>query len=237
MTDHDLGGEMVVYPPRPSRHLLPEWWIAKNAWDFWAEYDDGKWEPATHQAIDDYVTPGSTYVDVGAWIGPTVLWAAPRAGRIIAVEPDPIAVELLIQNLAEYDNVEIVVGAIADHTGVAELAPHGEGFGSSMSRLAGGINQNNVWDMNAKVVVSCWTLQDLFDVCELEDVSLVKMDIEGGELEVLPTVCPFLAELGIPFLVSLHQEWHATTFDTSALYVFSEVNGDPQGNAPILCVP
>ena len=52
--------------------------------------------------------------------------------------------------------------------------------------------------------VSCWTLPDLFDVCELDNVSLVKMDIEGGETDVLPVVCPFLAELEIPLLVSMH---------------------------------
>jgi len=220
-----------------SPHLLPDWWIAKNAWDFWAQYDEGAWEPQTHDAINEYVTPGSTYVDIGAWIGPTVLWAAPLAGRIIAVEPDPIAVELLIKNPAPHENVEIIVGAVADHTGVAELAPHGEGFGSSMSRLAAGVNQSNVWDMNAKVVVSCWTLPDLFDVCNLEGVSLVKMDIEGGERDVLPEVAPFLAEQGIPFLVSLHRSWWASELDLRILNVFSEVRGDLTGDLAILCLP
>ncbi len=220
-----------------SPHLLPDWWIARNAWDFWADYDNGTWEPETRAAIIEQVTPGSTYVDIGSWIGPTVLWAAPLAGRVIAVEPDPVAQELLTENIAEHDNVEIIRGAIADHTGTAELVPHNQGFASAMSRLADGVNLPATWDPHKTVVVSCWTLPDLFDVCELDNVSLVKMDIEGGELEVLAGVCPFLAEARIPFLISLHPNFWKTPLDLGCFSVFSEVRGDLGGTDPILCLP
>jgi hypothetical protein len=52
---------------------------------FWQDYfASGTWEAFTLDTIDTYVTPDSTYVDIGAWVGPTVLWAARRGGRVVA---------------------------------------------------------------------------------------------------------------------------------------------------------
>ena len=33
-------------------------------------------------------SPGATYIDFGAWIGPTALFAASYANRVFALEPD-----------------------------------------------------------------------------------------------------------------------------------------------------
>ena len=45
------------------------------------------------------IEPDSTYVDIGAWIGPTVLYGGQIAARCITAEPDPTAREALEANL------------------------------------------------------------------------------------------------------------------------------------------
>jgi FkbM family methyltransferase len=181
-----------------------------SGWDFWADYDRGAWEPQTKEAIEHFITPGSTYVDIGAWIGPTVLWAAPHAGRVVAVEPDPVAFGCLLKNVLD-KNVDFVEGAVADHDGYVTMRAHNEGFGSSMTRMeADGLPPHTWLDQTAEDAtrqVPCFTIQSLFKNERIHDCSLIKMDIEGGESEVLPHLIPFLLEHRIPLHLSLHENW------------------------------
>jgi len=207
---------------------------AGMTWDFWTEADDGRWEPETHAIILEHVRPGSTFVDIGAWIGPTALWAAPVAGRVVAIEPDPVALDALIPNVAPYPNVEVIRGAISMHTGVTELCPRGA-FGDSMSRVIDGATAE--WDHTAAVCVSCWTLPDLFRTFAVKDVSLVKMDIEGGEADLLPTVAPFLRASKIPLLVSLHEPWCSRPLEKHWFNGFHSVTGEVSGFNTVLAIP
>src|SRR6185295_3331065 len=138
---------------RLSPHLLPDDWDEKHdGWDFWGEWERGTWEPGTREAIESHVTPGSTYVDIGAWIGPTVLWAAPIAARVLALEPDPVAYLLLVENTKHLPNVHRYGWALAAKPDMMWLAPsYNHGFGSSMSRL--NPPQERGWDISGAIKV------------------------------------------------------------------------------------
>ena len=43
--------------------------------------------------------PGATYIDFGSWIGPTVLFSTPYAGKVYALEPDPLAYKQVYWNV------------------------------------------------------------------------------------------------------------------------------------------
>lgn len=214
------------------RHGSPPGWP-----DYWKEYDEGRWEPGTHQHILDLVTPGSTYVDIGAWVGPTVLWAAPIAGRVIAVEPDPVALEALTYNTRSYPNVEIIRAAINNTTGTARIMPYGGDYGTSMTRLADHQITSIEWDASKFVEVDCYTLPDLFDQFDITDVSLVKMDIEGGEADVLDVVAPYLADKHIPLLCSLHQDWYSHPLPPNVFSCYREIREVTGGAPEILAIP
>ena len=53
---------------------------------FYAQLVAGNWEPATFDVLAAMVDSSTTYIDIGAWIGVTPLWAASRAKKVIAVE-------------------------------------------------------------------------------------------------------------------------------------------------------
>lgn len=40
---------------------------------FWRKATAGGWEPETFAVLDQHLSPDRDYVDIGAWIGPTVL--------------------------------------------------------------------------------------------------------------------------------------------------------------------
>lgn len=162
---------------------------------FWPGFADGSWEPTTFAAFDRILGPESRMLDIGAWIGPTVLYAAHRAKQVFAFEPDPIAFARLIQNL-NLNKIKNVVPYPVAVSNDWKVIPFGEktGYGDSMS--------SEIWakDDTEVAAVSFRAL--------LEDIrpDFVKIDIEGGE--------KFLFE-GNPFYKhrpTIHLSLHTPSF-------------------------
>ncbi len=165
---------------------------------FWRKAAAGQWEPETFAVLDKYLSPDSDYLDIGAWIGPTVLYAARRARHVWCFEPDPTAFRHLAWNLDLNDirNVSAFGVALSDRFGVARMASvRGEPGDSTSSLLHDGAHGNDT-------LTVAW---DQFEaVNDLSGVSLVKMDIEGAEFFVLPTLLPWLRKERPALYLSLH---------------------------------
>ena len=89
-----LGGEAYRLDPYHSK--------------FWRKASAGDWEPATFAVLDAHLRPDRDYIDIGAWIGPTVLYAARKARHVWCFEPDPTAFRALSWNL-ELNGIENVL--------------------------------------------------------------------------------------------------------------------------------
>lgn len=53
-----------------------------------------------------YCNKENTYIDIGAWIGPTVLYGACVSKHVYAIEPDPAAVSQLKKNSGKAFGIE-----------------------------------------------------------------------------------------------------------------------------------
>lgn len=169
---------------------------------FWGRVQAGEWEPDSFTVIDRFVAPGTTFVDLGAWIGPLTLYAAFAAGTVHAIEPDPVARAALQANvemnpwLAERIQVHAV--AIGDRTGLARLGniTSAEG-GDSMSSLL-------YSDAPTSWTVDCITLDRFLAAVDGAPPSLIKIDTEGTEVELLDAASDWLAAVRPPLLLSVH---------------------------------
>jgi FkbM family methyltransferase len=169
---------------------------------FWARVAAGNWEPDSFEVIDRLVIPGTTFVDLGAWIGPLTLYAAFVAGAVQAIEPDPVARAVLQANvelnphLAE--RIQVHAMAIGDRTGPTRLGniTSADG-GDSMSSLLYG-NARTSW------TVDCTTLDRFLTAIDGPPPSLIKIDIEGTEVELLDAAHDWLAATHPPLLLSVH---------------------------------
>ena len=83
------------------------------------------------------LTAGTPYVDCGAWLGPTVLYAASKGALVTAFECDPLAIEGLNWNLSLnsdlIDRVALVEAALSDRDEMVAL--HADRFGASWSSV------------------------------------------------------------------------------------------------------
>ena len=165
---------------------------------FWRKATAGAWEPETFAVLDRFLSPQSDYMDIGAWIGPTVLYGARRARHVWCFEPDPTAFRHLAWNLDlnGIQNVSAFGVALSDRFGVARMASvRGEPGDSTSSLLHDGAHGSDAltiaWDQFAAAN-------------DLSGVTLVKMDIEGAEFFVLPTLAAWLRENRPALYLSLH---------------------------------
>jgi FkbM family methyltransferase len=170
-----------------------------NNWDFWAAFEAGSWEPVEVAKIGEML-PGQLLFDIGAWIGPFSLWAASNGVRVIAVEPDPVALAELQENsqangLSDLITIVPIAIALKDEPVTLNTQNGGGDSTSSMTRT----------NMPDSIQVAGNTLEWLIATYGVPD--LIKMDIEGGEGLIVPANGPRLRELHIPLLLSIHWGW------------------------------
>jgi len=199
-------------------------------YDFWGDWEKSAWEPYTLEVIDRFADPHKTFIDLGAWIGPTAMWASRNYGRVLAVEPDRLAYSYLRANvIANTPAVQTLRVAIADYDGEINLVPDPEeGWGSSMTRVA-----------LEGDPVSCMSITTLCEQAGVfpDRIGLIKMDIEGAESIVLPSLTEFCIEHHVPLFVSMHQPWWQRPLDVSCFDQFSSVEGIPSGWNSVLALP
>jgi FkbM family methyltransferase len=163
------------------------------------EYDVGV--DGVNAALSDFynraVAAGRTpiIIDCGANIGLASIWFAERypAAAIIAIEPEPGNFELLTRNIAAYPTIVPVQAAISDHQGRATLINAGSDAWGWETREAsdGGV-----------VTV---TVPDLIATVPNGVPFIVKIDIEGGEVDLLRSNCDWIERT--PLIVFEMHDW------------------------------
>lgn len=171
---------------------------------YWEQVRDGLWEPQTYDIFDRFLTPEMTYIDLGAWIGPTIMYAATMVNRSLAIEPDPVAFSILEQHIKENNLiVELHNHAITNYTGTLTLGSNSLGFSTTRVNPSGGGRQP-AW--NETFTVNCSTLADFVSSNKINNPLFIKMDIEGSEENVL-TDFEFFEKYKPILYVSLHPFW------------------------------
>lgn len=166
---------------------------------FWNDAASGKWEPYTFETLAKYVPRHATYMDIGAWIGPTTLYASRFCDNVIAFEPDPVAFDQLVANVkGSKSKAFMYKAAVMDYNGKVLLGS--EELGNSMTRLEGA-------RPDAKVIeAECRTLATIDLTFRIEHPLFIKMDAEGAEEFILRSKAFFERRKPTLYL-SLHPFW------------------------------
>lgn len=141
---------------------------------FWRKFADG-WEPDTERIFRSLLGPGSVVLDIGAWIGPTIIFAlSTGASKIIALEPNPNSYRRLKKiielNPSITERVTLVNRALHTTPGKLKMGLATGETDTSMFGIAG-----------SEYEVDTISLGALLQEHQLENIDLVKIDIEGAE--------------------------------------------------------
>lgn len=162
-------------------------------------------EPEVVEWLSTQLKKGMTFLDIGANIGFYTLLAAQRvgtSGTVVALEPDPDVVAVLRQNIDANAlcNAHLVQGAAYRTCGNVRL---GRSLASSwFSGLY--YEKADGW-----IEVPAYALDSLVRELGVGRVDLVKLDVEGAEVEVLEGMHRILCEDRPKLLVELHQSSEA----------------------------
>jgi FkbM family methyltransferase len=169
--------------------------------DYWL----GTYEPHLQTAIFDLAKTGTTAYDIGANIGYISLMfaqAVGEAGKVYAFEALPENLDRLAQNLALNhleERVEIVPGAVVDaNKSVRFIVGHSGSTGKAQGSAGRDLQEDQIIEVNGLSL-------DKFIYHDGNPApAIIKMDIEGGEVQALPGMHRLLLEHGPAMMLELH---------------------------------
>jgi FkbM family methyltransferase len=168
--------------------------------EFWQQYDRGAWEPDTQTVFKRFIDRQHSYIDIGAWIGSTLLLGGQLARCAYGIEPDPIAYAELAENIALNpqlaSSVRLYRLCISPTSGQQPFGSQAEG-GDSMSSLL-------FLDGRTRWTVEGVTFVEFVERNGIDDCNFIKIDIEGGEYRVVPTMVEYLKRYRPTIHLSLH---------------------------------
>lgn len=176
-----------------------------RSYNFWNMYMNGIWEHGTLKIFDKFIDKNHSYIDIGSYIGPTVLYGCQLAKHCFAIEPDPIAFQELKNNIELNDHLKSHITlsryCISNSIGTAKLFSPTERLeygGAGVSSLIDLEGYKNFWE------VQTTTVQQFIRSFSITDCNFIKIDIEGAEFDMIPSMSDYLKNQKPVVLIELH---------------------------------
>ena len=162
----------------------------------------GNYEGPVQDAVSSLIKPGGVFFDVGANIGFFSILAARivgPTGGILAFEPVPQNAALIERNarLNNFNNIRVFKLALTSKTGKEELL---------LARYAGGAALKTAGippDHSGNLIVETSTLDDFVESRKVPPPDIVKIDVEGAELNVLHGMVETLRNCGPKLIIEV----------------------------------
>ena len=165
----------------------------------------GTWEPETFEIFKKFANKEKHALDIGGWLGPTAIYLSKTFKWVHVVEADKNALEALKKNMKanNCENWTLVPKPIFEKAGEQiyfgqnGFVKLGLGFSASQLRTEG---------IEGDDVMTTTDLDEIISGVDGE-IGLIKLDIEGGEENIIPRVFEICKELKCPLWLGFHTHW------------------------------
>lgn len=164
----------------------------------------GNPDPIMEYMIDKYADPSGDFYDCGAFQGRFSVLASPKFRRVYAFEPWEKQIEELRRNTDEFLNIEVINCALWFEAAAVYFhlpSPDRRSLGSLIRYRDDSCYSSG----KDKILVLCTTI-DEFSMRKKVYPSLIKLDVEGAEVNVLRGAMCTLAERHPPIYIEYHSE-------------------------------
>lgn len=172
------------------------------------EKDDDK----VFKALAEAIRPGDTVFDIGANLGLTALIASARTGqqgRVVAFEPSPPNVAILQFHLKKNGaaNARVEASCVGSTTGTTEFSLVDDGIHSSNSMTFSRKAEVPYLESSLQQVTVPVTTVDAYCAASGLTPQVIKIDVEGAELEVLLGAFETIRRTRPIILMGVHPFW------------------------------
>jgi len=201
-----IQNNFLILPKKKEVFLIKKTQQDKNI-NFWRNHFSS-WENETFDIFDTYLRKDKIFIDIGGWIGTTAMYGSRKSQHVYCVEADLFAFQDLTRNMK--NNCE------ANYTLINKAIYHQDKlkikFGknqflenATMNDSTSQINEN----ASDAILVDSITFSSIITEYKIppSNISLVKVDIEGGEETILNELHEFHTKYHIPLYVSFHYSW------------------------------
>lgn len=132
------------------------------------------WEEDIYRLEDGHLNRGGIVLDVGANIGTFSIYCASKGAEVLAVEPEPSNLEVLKANIEinnMQDKISVIEYGVSDFDGEAVIDNSGGG--------------STIKDGKDGTTISIISFDNLLKKYQIEEVDVLKVDIEGSERELI----------------------------------------------------
>jgi FkbM family methyltransferase len=174
---------------------------------FW-ENVFSNWESETFAVFDKFLQKDKIFIDIGGWVGTTCMYGSRKSREVFCVEADTVSFECLKANCSTncVENYTLINNAIYNVDDVDV------NFGRNSYRSDSLINDSTSHIQQASddtYQIRTITIDSIVRKygINLSDVSLIKVDIEGGEEYILEDLYKIYKEYKVPLYIGFHLIW------------------------------
>ena len=170
---------------------------------YWTHINSIDWEPHTFAIFDYFINTNSTVLDIGSWSGVLSLYASKIAKEVHALDPDPICFNELNKNIelnpsvsSKIKSYQVAISNKKEHLNLSARETYGASSSSILERKR---------DTEHSLKLDTISLYDFLEKEHIETIDFIKMDVEGAEFRILPTIGKSLNKINFPTLyISFH---------------------------------
>lgn len=180
----------------------------------------GEWEPDTFHIFDAFLKKDQCYIDIGAWIGITTLYGSQLAKHCYAMEPDPIAMNYLEENIALNPALKSKITLSKE----CLYNINGEVFLGNKYQAGDCTSSIHFGNANTNWRVPAITFDHFLKKYSIKNYNFIKMDTEGAEAVILPQMAQMLKVDKPTLFLAIHCPFFKETLTESMSNIISVLN-------------
>lgn len=178
-----------------------------NWFNFMRTYFTGGWEEETFSTLDRFSDRNKALIDIGSWVGPISLYYADKYHLIYSIDADKDSIKVLRQNVAlnNFHNVVVVDKALYAENKRIYFGPNEYYPAKEMNISVSQSRESKVYDCDYEV--DGITFNELIKRYQINNIGIIKCDIEGCEENVIGDILTYGYNYHIPIWMSFHVDW------------------------------